>query len=152
MYTATVLLSITTFVPMSGHVSASPSIRAVIAPPQDTSPPPAPPQPVFSVNGESIVITVPRGYTSVVQLTYQLPDTRYVLLGAAYWGPNGGVGRVLFPAISVSRDLYGSQMTVTDSCTKAFNNLDFSYVILVQEVTTGNIGLIDPDIENNNED
>ena len=152
MYTATVLLNITAFVPMSGHVSASPSISAVIAPPHDTSPPPPPPQPVFSGNGESIVITVPRGYTGAVQLTYQLPDTRYVLLGAAYRGPHGGVGRVLFPALSVSRDPYGSQMTVTDSCANGFNNLDFSYVILVQEVTSGNIGLIDPDIKNNNED
>jgi hypothetical protein len=38
-------------------------------------------------------------------------------------------------------------MVVTDACMKQCDNVTFSYVILVQEVATANIGLIDPEIE-----
>ena len=147
MYTATVLIAIEEFVPMTGVVGQSPSIAATISPPRDTSAQPAP-VPVFSGDGESILITVPKGYVGSVQLTYQLPDPRYVLLGVAFKGPNGGVGRVEFRAIGIERDIYGSQLTVTDACMNVCNGIEFTYVILVQEVATGNIGLIDPDIEN----
>ncbi len=149
MYTANVLLTIETFVPMTGVIGQSPSIVAIIAPPKDTSALPAP-APVFNGDGQSIVITVPKGYLGSVQLTYQLPDAKYVLLGVAFRGPNGGVGRVEFRGVGIERDLYSSQLTVTDSCVNLCNGIDFTYVILVQEVATGSIGLIDPDIENEN--
>src|ERR1044072_6467 len=136
MYSATVLLTIQEFVPMSGIYGQSPSIVATIAPPKDISPPPYPKTPVFSGDGESITVTVPRNYQGSVQLIYQLPDPRYVLLGAAFKAPNGDVGRLEFRDITLDRDPYGSQMSVTDSCDPRFNNIDFSYVILIQEVST----------------
>jgi hypothetical protein len=147
MYSATVLLTIKEFVPMTGNFAQSPSIVATIAPPQDISPPPHPDTPVFSGDGQSITITVPKGYLGSVQLVYQLPDPKYVLLGAAFKSPNGGVGRLEFRSIAVNRDPYGSQMLVTDACAEECNNVEFTYVILIQEVATGNIGLIDPDID-----
>jgi hypothetical protein len=147
MYTATVLITIDSFVPMTGIYGQSPSIVARLSPPHDTSPPPHPATPVFSGDGESIQITVPKNYPGSVQLTYQLPDPRYVLLGLAFKGPNGGVGRQEFRNIAIQRDTFGSQLTVTDACLSRFNQVDFDYVILVQEAGTGNIGLIDPDIE-----
>ena len=147
MYTATVLLSVEKFVPMIGIFGQGPSIVATISPPRDTSAQPAP-VPVFSGDGEFIVITVPKGYQGSVQLTYQLPDARYVLLGCAFKGPNGGVGRLEFRDVMVQRDIYGSQLIVTDACMHVCNGIEFTYVILVQEVATGNIGLIDPGIEN----
>jgi hypothetical protein len=150
MYSATVLLTIREFVPMTGVYGQSPSIDAVIAPPQNISPPPQPTTPVFSGDGQSITITVPRNYSGSVELIYQLPDPRYVLLGAAFKAPNGDVGRQEFRDITVDRDTVNSQMTVTDACDSQFFNVDFSYVILVQEVATGNIGLIDPDVETEN--
>lgn len=147
MYSATVLLTIREFVPMTGIFGQSPSIDAVIAPPHDISPPPAPKTPVFSGDGQSITITVPRSYQGSVQLVYQLPDPRYVLLGAAFKAPDGDVGLREFRDISVDRDPSGSQMTVTDDCVQQCYNVDYSYVILVQEVATANLGLIDPDVE-----
>lgn len=148
MFTATVLLSVEKFVPMVGIYGQSPSILATIAPPHDTSPPPAPIPPVFSGDGQTIVITVPPGYNGSVLLTYQLPDPRYVMLGVAFKSPNGGVGRLEFRSVGISRDPYGSQLTVTDACVDQCIGVEFSYVILVQEVATGNIGVIDPGIEN----
>ena len=147
MYSATVLLSIQEFVPMTGIYGQSPSIVAVIAPPKDISPPPYPKTPVFSGDGQSITITIPRHYKGSVELIYQLPDPRYVLLGAAFKAPNGDVGRQEFRDVDVDRDAISSQMTVVDTCDPRFFKVDFSYVILVQEVATGNIGLIDPDVE-----
>jgi hypothetical protein len=52
-----------------------------------------------------------------------------------------------FRDVQLNRDPFESQMTVTDSCNPIFDGQDFKYVILVQEVKTGNIGLIDPDVE-----
>lgn len=147
MYSATVLLTINNFVPMTGIYGQSPSIDATIAPPKDVSPPPYPSPPVFSGDGQSIKITVPKGYTGSVQLIYQLPDPRYMLLGVAFKAPNGDVGEMEFRDVSINRDAYGSQMTVTDSCVSECDHVTYSYVILVQEVATANIGLIDPEIE-----
>jgi hypothetical protein len=151
MYTANVLLGIQKFVSMTGIFGQSPTIVATIAPPRDTSALP-PAKPVFSGNGETIVVTVPSGYLGSVQLTYQLPDPKYVLLGLAFKGPNGGVGRLEFRSVAINRDVYGSQLTVTDACVNQCVGIEYTYVILVQEVASGNIGLIDPGIENENGD
>src|SRR5262245_62338454 len=96
MYSATVLLTIQQFVPMTGIFGQSPSIVATIAPPKDISPPPYPKTPVFSGDGQSITITTSRGYQGSVQLIYQLPDPRYVLLGADFKASSGDVGRLEF--------------------------------------------------------
>jgi len=151
MYTATTVLTINAFVPMSGIVGQSPTINATIAPPINTSvPPPNQATPVFTGDGQSITVTVPTGYTGAVELTYQLPDPRYVLLGLAFKSSIGGAGRLQFRTIVINRDPTGSQLTVTDACVPALDEIDYHYVILVQEVDTGNIGLIDPDIDNEN--
>jgi hypothetical protein len=147
MYSATVLLTIDQFVPMTGSFADSPSIVAKVWPPQDISPPPHPEPPVFSGDGESITITLPKGYKGSVQLIYQLPDPRYMLLGAAFKAEDSSVGQVEFPTVAISRDPYGSEMMVTNSCAHSSDGKEYHYVILVQEVATANIGLIDPDIE-----
>lgn len=148
MYTATTQITIVEFKPMSGVIADSPCIAATISPPVNTSPqPPNQTVPVFSGDGESITITVPKGYTGSTQLTYQLFDSRYVLLGLAFQGPNGGAGRTEFSSIAIERDTTSTQITVTDACVPALAGIDFNYVILVQEAATGFIGIIDPDIE-----
>lgn len=147
MYSATVLLAIEQFVPMTGDFDTSPSIKAKIAPPQDISPPPQPVEPVFSGDGESITITIPKGYQGSVQLIYQLPNPQYMLLGAAFKSDDTSVGQIEFPTIAISRDPYGSEMVVTNSCAHSSDGRVYEYVILIQEVSSANIGLIDPDIE-----
>lgn len=145
MYTATVQLTINQFVPMNGIVKQSPSIGATIAAPVNTSPQPQ--TQVFSGDGQTITITVPKGYEGKVSLTYQLPDPNYVLLGFAFDAPDGDPGCLQFPGIEIERDPTGGDATVICSCDPDYNNVDYSYVILVQEVASGNIGLIDPDVE-----
>lgn len=145
MYTATVQLTINEFVPMNGNIAESPTIDATIAPPVNTSPQPQ--TDVFGGDGQSITITVPQGYIGTVGLTYQLPDPRYVLLGLSFKNPNGGAGRLEFPALLINRDPTGSQLGVNDACAPQYYGVDYDYVILVQEVPSGNIGLIDPDIQ-----
>ena len=150
MYTATVQITINQFAPISGQ---GPNIAATLAPPNNTSPTPPPPgPPVFSVNGDLITICVAQSYVGAVQLTFQLPDPNYVLLGIAVdptGTPSGtSVGRQQFRTITVNRDPTGSQLTVTDACLGDFNTIDFEYVILVQQVATGAIGIIDPGIDN----
>ncbi len=100
---------------------------------------------IFSLTGDSLLITLPS--QQPVQLIYQLPDPRYVLLGLAFTNPKGGVGRTQFPSIIVNRDAASSQMVVNDAAVEKCNGIDFTYVILVQDALTGAIGLIDPDVE-----
>jgi hypothetical protein len=145
MYTATVQLAITRFVPMLGIIGKSPCTKAKMLPPVNTSPQPQ--TPVFSGNGKSLKVRVPKGYDGAVVITYQLPDPNYVMVGIAYEPIKGGVGRHEFRSVGISRDDFGSQMAVTDSCLPDYMKVLYSYVILVQHVATGNIGAIDPEIE-----
>jgi hypothetical protein len=147
MYSATVLIKINSFNACCYAPGPTKSIDATLSAPQDISP--GAPTGVFSTKGSCICITVPYGYQGSVQLIYQLPDPRYVLLGAMFGGPNGGkgAGRLEFRSVSLQRDLTGSQMIVTDACLPEFQGDQFQYVILVQEVASGNLGIIDPDIE-----
>jgi hypothetical protein len=148
MYSATVLVRIKKFVVLtSGVFGQSDAITAKIGTPKDTSPPPHPKPPVFSRKKDTIYIKIPKGYTGSVQLTYQLPDPRYVMLGSAYKGTDGSVGRVEFRNVALERDLTGSELTVTDVASPRFNRVRFDYLILVQEVSSGNIGVIDPGVE-----
>lgn len=144
MYTATVQITVNQFVPMNGVIKESPSIDATLAAPINTSPQPQ--TDVFSGDGEQIVITVPVDYEGKVSLTYQLPSADYVILGFSFVNPNGGAGRMEFPGVEIERDPTGGEATVICSCDPDYYNVNYSYVILVQDVTTGNIGLIDPQI------
>lgn len=100
----------------------------------------------FTLADGKLTITVPVG--TEVQINYQLNDPRYVLLGIAF-NPNGpGAGRQEFPEVVLNRTTTGSSMSVFDESLASFQGVDYTYVILVQEVATGCIGIIDPDIEN----
>lgn len=155
MYTATVQIAITSFTPTNGVLSGGPCTAATLTGLQNTSPqPPGQSQPVFVLNGEKITVSVPRSYQGATQLTYQLfnqpgsaPAQQFVLLGLAFQNPNGGVGRAEFNRLTIERDSTSSQVTVTDACAPALSGVDFNYVILVQRVSDGAIGIIDPDIE-----
>lgn len=100
----------------------------------------------FNYANGKLTITVPVG--TEVQINYQLNDPRFVLLGIAF-NPNGpGAGRQEFPEVILNRTTNGSSMSVIDESLASFQGVDYTYVILVQEVATGCIGIIDPDIEN----
>lgn len=148
MYTATTQITIQQFVPMNGIVGESPCIAATISPPLNTSPQPSGQKvPVFTGDGESITVTVPKDYTGSVQLTYQLFDSRYVLLGLAFETPGEDAGLTEFSTLAINRDTTSSQIVVTDDCIPEMTGVHYGYVILVQEAATGAIGLIDPEID-----
>jgi hypothetical protein len=150
MYTATVQLTITTFTPLS----QSPSFQATIGAPTNTSPKNSGGSTVFSAgtpgSGQSIIITRPSGYKGSVQLTFQLYSSDYILAGIAVNSKDSAAstGRQQFRTVTLNRDQSGSQMIVTDAL---LDDADYTYLILVQAVTgqyAGQIGAIDPEIDN----
>jgi hypothetical protein len=152
MYTATVQITINKFAPIT---KSGPSIDASLSLPTNTSAPGSGGSKVFPKAKQSpqkIVVCPPPGYVGAVQITFQLANAAYVLVGMAVIPElsHGSAGRLQFRSVSISRDCYGSQMTVTDACLKEFANIPFTYVILVQEISSGAIGLIDPEVDNEN--
>lgn len=105
-----------------------------------------------STTGEVIKVLFPPGTPpATVTLTFTLTNPNHVLLGVALAesGITPGVGRTEFPAISISRDAASSTSTLvlTDECATAYRQKRFDYLLLVQDVLTGAIGMIDPGIE-----
>lgn len=133
--TATLGIAINTFRPIGGVYSINATMTLLQADPPEA----------FSFDGTTLIIKLPAG--TPVELNYQLPDPDYALLGVAFNPVDGGVGRKEFPSIAIERDLVGSEMTVLDASLAEDENVDYFYVILVQQVSTGDIGVIDPDIE-----
>jgi len=133
--TATITVTIDAFFPIGSIYPINSTLALTAGDPQ-----------VFNLSGDTLTITVPSG-TPVI-INYVLNDSRYVLLGIAF-NPNGaGAGRKEFPQVALTRTLSNSTMSVTDASLAAFQGVHYTYVILVQEVATGSIGIIDPDIEN----
>lgn len=150
MFTATVPIVIKRFVPVDGPEKSS--VKAKLGPPKNTSAPGSGGEKVFSGDGQQLTVKVPKKYSGAVQVTFQLPDPNYVLVGVAMkptMTKDGMcVGRQQYRSISINRDLTGSQMVVTDACLPDFINVNFKYVILIECCTgphAGKIGVIDPD-------
>jgi hypothetical protein len=159
VYIATVPVTIDQFLPMtSGVYGADPAtqkqciqgqcIQATFSPLQTAQPT------VFSATGKSITISLPPPYPCLVQLFYVLADPKYVLLGVAFKSPTNpsSVGRQDFPGIVINRNPSGgppteSVLLVEETFKGTSSPVSFNYVILVQEVASGNIGVIDPEIE-----
>ena len=153
MYTATVPITITTFNPLPGSMQASVGAALNTSPQAPNSAGVFTPGPDAG-SGPTIVVTRPQGYTGAVQLTFQLYSTDYILAGIAVnsktaaKGPIASTGRTQFRTVIINRDPSGSQMIVTDAL---LDNATYGYLILVQAVTgpnAGQIGAIDPDIDN----
>jgi hypothetical protein len=152
MYTATVQVTINSFAPIS---KSGPSIDATLSLPTNTSAPGSGGSKVFpkaQQTPQKITVCPPPTYVGAVQLTFQLADPAYVLVGIAVIPEEsqGSAGRQQFRTVSINRDPSGSQMVVTDACLPLYNNVNFTYVMLVQQISSGLIGKIDPDIDNEN--
>jgi len=92
-----------------------------------------------------------------VRLIFNMPDSNYVLTGIAWEEvvPNA-VGEKAFPDIYVQRGsnipvpygpevVGGSSLTVTDNAQEPGN---YNYVLLIQDAITGEIGVLDPGMDN----
>ena len=148
MYSAQIEISITQFIPTNGVIGSGNSVSATLSAPQDTSPDPIPG--MFQGNGQNLLITVPGDYSGQVQLNLFLNSPRYLLIGVAFTPIDGDVGRTEFPVIANNRTPTQSLLTITDTCSPTKNQVNFNYGIVVQQVATGQIGIIDPRVETEN--
>ncbi len=100
---------------------------------------------VFSVDGGNIIIHLPLDIP--VQLTFKLPGTDHVLLGIAFDAdtprPKGRGNE--FPKILIERSPKSCRLTVTD---QGRTRNYYNYLLLIQDVATSEIGMIDPRIAN----
>lgn len=132
---ATITVTIDAFFPIGSIYPISSTLALTAGNPQ-----------VFNLSDDTLTITV--APSTPVVINYVLNSNAYVLLGIALNPHGNGAGRQEFPSVTLNRTTTSSQMAVTDLSLPAAQGINYAYVILVQEVATGNIGIIDPDIEN----
>ena len=132
-------ITVNTFRPLGGVFPISASI---IPNPQNPD--------CIKISGKNITVTG----RAAVQMIFELPnpvdaDPGYVLLGVAFAANQADitVGMHTFPTILINRRPDGSSMTVTDQ-PQDVGKQHYGYVILIQSIATGEIGMIDPDIDN----
>lgn len=153
MSQATIPITINTFKPMNGNTAAAARgidvIDFAFGPFSSFS------DDGFKISmggadGKSLIITREtnaRGTT--VNLNYQLQSTAYVLNGVAFLPINNSIHtRDVFPQFHLNRTSTDSSICVDDVFDSANKANLFTYVILVEEIATGSIGIIDPDIRN----
>lgn len=140
MLSASFTIAINMFRPLGGVFPISASIT------------PAPGNPkCVTISGKNIEVCS----NAPVQLTFELPNPGpgpgHVLLGVAFAANqvDPTVGMHTFPTILINRQGPAniSTMTVTDQ-PQSVGKQHYGYVILVQSIATGEIGMIDPDITN----
>jgi hypothetical protein len=158
MYSATVQITIPSdqvFPPLGPTLDQTPSIAYTISAPLNS--PPVTPSPgkksFFSSPSENeILVSVPKHYRGWGELTFQLFSAEFVLVGVIFSTIDGGVAREEFPTFKLDRSPDTSQITIIDTCNRAFDKVKFRYIFVVQRVTkvAGEIvvGVIDPEIEN----
>lgn len=150
MYTATIPIAPITPNQFLPYTPTGKNMSATFGAPNNTSATPG--SSITAPTANSLLVAVPPTYEGSVQITFQLPQSDYVLLGISV-NPSKtakgkvSIGREEFRTITVNRDSSSSQLTVTDACIRKFGGMDFSYLILVQQVSDGQIGAIDPDWE-----
>lgn len=126
------------------------------------SDPPIGTNPNLKIVSNSIRITEPPGENFPMTLVFELVAEEYLLIGIAFSrkdaGPReDGQGQEEFPSITVESrmtNIFGQPkrpyraLTVVDKRRPENIGKRFEYALLVQRISTGEMGVIDPDIEN----
>ena len=130
-YGATVSVNITQFRPLGSVFPVSATFGIAAGSPGVTLTP-----------GNSIVVAGSQPAT----LVFQLATPGFVFVGATFDSPAAGtdVGSTEFPSVTIDRTRQGNTLTVTDANTTQDAGKGYSYVLLVQNTVTGEIGIIDP--------
>jgi hypothetical protein len=111
---------------------------------------------IFQTDGKNLTIILNKAEANdLIELSFRLPSTDYLLIGIAFASSLATyVGQVEFPVIDITTcfipdfpSIPYRRMTVHDDVALTRNDVRFGYIILVQSVATGEIGIIDPDIE-----
>lgn len=148
MYSAKIEITINQFTPTNGIIGSGNSVAATLSAPVNISSDPVPG--TFTGDGQNLTVNVPPNYDGQVQLNLQLNSPHYILIGVAFTPTSGRLGRTQFPVIANNRSSAQSLLTITDSCDPAESQFNFNYGIIVQQVSTGQIGIIDPRVETDN--
>jgi hypothetical protein len=133
---AFIQVTITQFRPLGGVFP----ISAVFATPNPT--------PGVVVSSGNILVKTDRP----TNLVFQIGDPAFVFIGAAFdtKAPDTDVGTTEFPLVTINRSSSGNLppncLSVTDANLQQNYDKSYSYVLLVQNTVTGEIGIIDPNI------
>jgi hypothetical protein len=99
---------------------------------------------------DTLVITAPEE-TPKVFIYFKLQDPAHVIVGLAFEPNQSGelAGRREFPGISITRNQTLTTLGVEDEYMSVTGEgSSFPFVIVIQQVSTGDIGIIDPLIRN----
>ncbi len=138
LLTATFNITIHAFRPLGGVFPISASMD------------PAPDNPPsITISEKNITVKGKAPAQLIFNLQNPPPGPGYVLLGVAFAANQAGttVGMHTFPTILINRQPTSSSMTVTDQ-PQPVGKQQYDYVIMVQSIATGEIGIIDPSIGN----
>lgn len=99
----------------------------------------------ITIHGKNITVKGKQPVKLVFHLPNKPAESGYVMLGVAF-GANSSnvtVGVHTFPTIKIDRSPTESTMTIADH-PQDVGVQHYDYVILVQSIATGEIGIIDP--------
>jgi hypothetical protein len=133
---ATVILavSVNQFRALGGVFPISATYKVVSSPPN------------VKIIGGNVIVKSDQPATLIFQLT----DKNYVFVGATFNanGTTPDVGPTEFPSVTIDRSAAGNKLTIIDANDPQNRGKAYSYVLLVQNTATAEIGLIDPQIIN----
>ncbi|MBI5688976.1 MAG: hypothetical protein HZC55_02680 [Verrucomicrobia bacterium] len=129
-----------TFRPLGGVVACSATMT--IEEPANNS---------ITLDGKNVRIRRPRdGEDADLDLSFLLNAQSHLLLGITLTREDGAaVSQAEFPRVEIVTENGDRRLTICDMRQTVAN---YDYAILVQEVGTGLVGLIDPEIENTNQE
>lgn len=127
---ATLAVTIKQFRPLGGVFPISYSMGIIEA------------SPGITVNDANIII--PGEQPTVI--TFKLTTPGFVFVGASFDADVDGtdVGSDEFPSITIDRSAAGSSLTINDANLAQDVGVAYSYILLVQNASSGEIGIIDP--------
>ena len=111
--------------------------------------------PIFSLVGETIRITRPASDRTPVEIVFKLHNPDLLLLGIAFSNGRPGLGHNEFPVVLLqpedvpSKGPHGAyrKMTVQDAGKLPAELYRYNFILLLQSLQTGEMGIIDPGIQ-----
>lgn len=132
----TLSVTITQFRTLGGVFPTSATYAVISAPPN------------VKIIGGNILIKASQPVTVI----FKLSNAAFVFVGATFAAPGqpGDVGITEFPAIAIDRTPAGNSLAITDLNRPENLNKPYNYVLFLQNIATGDIGMIDPIMVNEN--
>jgi hypothetical protein len=114
---------------------------------------------VFTIDEGNIKVTLPKGDTERLDLVFRLQHPDHILVGIAFANGRKRRGTEEFPVVTLApppdanaRQGLARLMTIEDAHRLYGNKYHYDFVILVQDLKTGELGVIDPGVETSSEE